>query len=119
MRRNFCDKQEQHAWRPKPDLEEIDGKMVDSSAFNTHDFAKLRPRFDMGSYKMRQLQRHLKDLLLLFTTIEDMPELTYERLRARILKIHDEIKALKVRRQARLRREREAAFGWCDGPAWI
>jgi hypothetical protein len=97
----FKNKARHASWYPKPDMEEVNGVVVDVSAFNTHDFQKNAPVFDMGRYKMEKMQQHLKDLLLEFSTIANMSRATYDNLKRRILGVHDEIKELRERRLER------------------
>lgn len=99
----FKNKATHASWYPKPDWEEVNGVVVDVSAFNTNDFQKNAPVFDMVRYMLEKKQQHLKDLLLEFSTIQNMPRATYENLKRRILGLHDEIRELRERRQARLK----------------
>jgi hypothetical protein len=97
-------KNKKHAsWYPLPDWEEVNGVVVDVSAFNTHDFQRSAPAFDMGRYALEKKEQHLKDLLLEFSTIQNMPSATYENLKRRILGLYDDIKELRERRQERLK----------------
>jgi len=50
-------------------FEEIDGKMVDVSAFNTIDFLGNRPEFDKKRYAMNKIAEKAEDLALLHSCV--------------------------------------------------
>lgn len=98
----FKDRLKHASWYPQRDIEELNGVLLDVSAFNTHDFLKDAPEFDMARYKLEKRQQYLKDLLLEFTSIQNMSKATYENLKRKILRVHDEIHDLKEQRFKRL-----------------